>query len=91
MPLSCPPIYQPLRYRGKSVYRHGRARRWQDVRPLEIAILNLMPEKEKTESPFARLLGNSHQVSLTLMQTGTYTPTTPMPRTSRRFIKPMSN
>ncbi|MCG3056675.1 homoserine O-succinyltransferase, partial [Escherichia coli] len=31
----------------------------QEIRPLNIAILNLMPEKEKTETQLLRLLGNS--------------------------------
>ena len=31
----------------------------QDIRPLEILILNLMPTKIVTETQFARLLGNT--------------------------------
>ena len=31
----------------------------QDIRPLKILILNLMPEKEKTETQLLRLLGNT--------------------------------
>ena len=31
----------------------------QDIRPLQIAILNLMPTKIATETQLARLLGNS--------------------------------
>ena len=31
----------------------------QDIRPLRIAILNLMPTKETTETQLARLIGNS--------------------------------
>jgi len=43
----------------------------QDIRPLEIAILNLMPLKTKTETQWARLLGNtSLQINLTLLTTG---------------------
>ena len=30
----------------------------QDIRPLNILILNLMPEKEKAETQLLRLLGN---------------------------------
>lgn len=42
----------------------------QDIRPLDILILNLMPTKIDTETQFARLLGNSPlQVNLTLLQT----------------------
>ena len=41
----------------------------QDIRPLKIAILNLMPTKIATETQLARLLGNSPlQVELELVQ-----------------------
>ncbi len=41
----------------------------QDIRPLEILILNLMPTKIDTETQLARLLGNtSLQVNMELMQ-----------------------
>lgn len=40
----------------------------QDIRPLKIAILNLMPTKEVTETQLLRLLGNtSLQVEITLL------------------------
>jgi homoserine O-succinyltransferase len=46
----------------------------QDIRPLNILILNLMPEKEKTETQLLRLLGNSPlQVNVTFLKTSTYT------------------
>ena len=39
----------------------------QEIRPIEIAILNLMPTKETTETQFMRLLSNSPlQVNITL-------------------------
>ncbi|HIX07544.1 MAG TPA: homoserine O-succinyltransferase [Candidatus Borkfalkia faecipullorum] len=45
----------------------------QDIRPLEIAILNLMPTKEETETQFMRLLSNSPlQVNVTLVYTESY-------------------
>jgi len=45
----------------------------QDIRPLKIAILNLMPTKIETETQLARLLGNSPlQVELTLLHTESY-------------------
>ena len=45
----------------------------QDIRPLRVALLNLMPTKIETETQFARLLSNSPlQVELTLLQTATY-------------------
>lgn len=45
----------------------------QDIRPLNIVILNLMPEKQKTEAHLLRLLGNSPlQVDITFLKTVTY-------------------
>ena len=42
----------------------------QDIRPLEIVLLNLMPTKVATETQFTRLLGNTPlQVRLELMHT----------------------
>ncbi len=47
----------------------------QDIRPLKIALLNLMPTKIVTETQLLRLLSNSPlQVELTLMKTASYTP-----------------
>ncbi|MFA6458111.1 MAG: homoserine O-succinyltransferase [Patescibacteria group bacterium] len=47
----------------------------QDIRPLEIAVLNLMPTKIETETQLARLLGNSPlQVNLTFLTTESYRP-----------------
>jgi homoserine O-succinyltransferase len=46
----------------------------QDIRPLQIIILNLMPRKIATEIQFLRLLGNSPlQVDITLLHPQTYT------------------
>ena len=45
----------------------------QDIRPLRVAILNLMPTKIATETQLLRLLGNSSlQVDVTLLHTTTY-------------------
>ena len=45
----------------------------QDIRPLEIVLLNLMPTKIATETQFTRLLGNTPlQVKLELMHTTTH-------------------
>ncbi len=47
----------------------------QDIRPLKILILNLMPTKIVTETQLARLLGNTPlQVEMELMQTSSHTP-----------------
>lgn len=45
----------------------------QDIRPLELAILNLMPTKIATETQLLRLLGNTAlQVNITLLHTATH-------------------
>jgi homoserine O-succinyltransferase/O-acetyltransferase len=45
----------------------------QDIRPIQVAILNLMPTKIATETQLLRLLGNSAlQVDVTLLHTATY-------------------
>ncbi|MGJ8673083.1 homoserine O-succinyltransferase [Rubritalea sp.] len=47
----------------------------QDIRPMRVLLLNLMPKKVQTEVQFARLLGASPlQVELTLMTTASYLP-----------------
>ncbi|HJV31782.1 MAG TPA: homoserine O-succinyltransferase [Bacillales bacterium] len=45
----------------------------QDIRPLNILILNLMPEKERTETQLLRLLGNTPlQVNVQFLKTDSY-------------------
>ncbi len=45
----------------------------QDIRPLNILILNLMPEKEKTEAQLLRLLGNTPlQVNISFLTMATH-------------------
>lgn len=45
----------------------------QDIRPLQILLLNLMPKKIVTETQFARLLGNTPlQIELELIHTKTH-------------------
>ena len=45
----------------------------QDIRPLKILLLNLMPTKIDTETQLSRLLGNTPlQVELTLMHTSSH-------------------
>jgi len=47
----------------------------QDIRPLRIAILNLMPTKIETETQLLRLLSNTPiQVDIELLQTATHRP-----------------
>ena len=57
------------------VMTEGRATT-QDIRPLKIAILNLMPTKIATETQLLRLLGNTPlQVDPVFLRTKSYTPT----------------
>lgn len=45
----------------------------QDIRPLSIVVLNLMPTKQTTETQLLRMLGNSPlQVEVTFLHTATY-------------------
>lgn len=60
----------------------------QEIRPIEIAILNLMPTKETTETQFMRLLSNSPlQVNITLVRTASYNPTHTEQEHLKRFYK----
>ena len=59
MPIPLPatlPAFDVLRNEGVMVMSPERAAR-QDIRPLKIALLNLMPKKIQTETQFARLIG----------------------------------
>ena len=48
----------------------------QDIRPLKIAILNLMPNKLDTELHLLRSLSNTPlQLDITFLQTESYVPT----------------
>ena len=75
MPIKIPdslPATQTLLNENIFVMDELRAEK-QDIRPLQVALLNLMPTKIETETQFARLLSNSPlQVELTLLQTATY-------------------
>ena len=59
MPITLPenlPAFDILRREGVMVMSPERAAR-QEIRPLRIALLNLMPKKIQTENQFARLIG----------------------------------
>jgi homoserine O-succinyltransferase/O-acetyltransferase len=59
MPITLPttlPAFDVLRNEGVMVMSPERAAR-QDIRPLRIGLLNLMPKKIQTETQFARLIG----------------------------------
>lgn len=59
---------------GENVFIMGEERAaHQDIRPLRVAILNLMPTKIATETQLLRLLGNSAlQVDVTLLHTASH-------------------
>lgn len=75
MPIIVPkdlPAFKILRSENIFVMESKRAKT-QDIRPLEIAIVNLMPTKIVTETQLMRLLSNSPlQINLTLVSTSTY-------------------
>lgn len=94
MPIRIPndlPAAPILRQEGLVVMREDEAAR-QDIRPLEIAILNLMPEKAVTETQIARQLGRSPlQVNLSLLTTSTYKPRNAPDGHMAAFYKPWSD
>ncbi len=77
MPVKIPnnlPAYQVLQNENIFVMDENRAVT-QDIRPMKIAILNLMPLKEVTETQLLRVLGNtSLQVEPVFLATETYQP-----------------
>lgn len=77
MPIKIPndlPARATLEQEGVMVMSEASAAR-QDVRPLRIALLNLMPNKIKTETQFARLVGATPlQVELSLVKITHHTP-----------------
>ena len=90
MPISVPdnlPALDALRAEGVDLMSQGAAAR-QDIRPLRLLMLNLMPKKRDTEIQFARLFGCSPlQVELILMTTASYTPRNTEPAYLRRFYR----
>ena len=66
------PAIEVLEAENIFVMTHERAMT-QDIRPLKIAILNLMPTKIETETQLLRLLGNTPlQVDVELLHTATH-------------------
>jgi len=71
MPITLPetlPAFDILSAEGVMVMSPGRAA-MQDIRPLRIGLLNLMPKKIQTENQFARLIGATPlQIDLSLIR-----------------------
>lgn len=90
MPVKVPdhlPAVQTLRDENIFVMTEGRAQT-QDIRPLRIAILNLMPTKEVTETQLLRVIGNTPlQVEVTLLRTATHVSTHTTPQHLDSFYK----
>jgi len=64
----------------------------QDIRPLRLLLLNLMPKKIDTEIQFARLFGSSPlQVEMVLMTTASYTPRNTEPAYLRQFYRSLDD
>ncbi len=62
----------------------------QDIRPLKIVILNLMPTKIETETQILRCLSNTPlQIEVELLQTSTYTSTDTSEEHMLQFIRPL--
>lgn len=94
MPIIIPkdlPAYKILNKEKIFVMDKDRAGK-QDIRPIEIAIVNLMPTKEETETQLVRLLSNSPlQVNITFIQTATYKPTHVSGDHMERFYRSLSD
>ncbi len=75
MPIKIPndlPAVQTLANENIFVMTENRAIT-QDIRPLKILLLNLMPKKIETETQISRILGNTPlQIELTLIRTATH-------------------
>ncbi|ADU29145.1 homoserine O-acetyltransferase MetA [Evansella cellulosilytica] len=88
MPINIPkrlPIRKVLEEENIFVMDDERAIQ-QDIRPLNIVILNLMPEKQKTEAQLLRLLGNTPlQVNITFLRTVSYNPKNESPSHLNEF------
>ena len=75
MPIKIPknlPAFEILQNEGVMVMSSQLAEK-QDIRPLQIILLNLMPEKIKTETQFARLIGSTPlQIEFTLLRVSSH-------------------
>jgi homoserine O-succinyltransferase/O-acetyltransferase len=77
MPIKIPamlPAFDVLRHEGVQVMSEETALR-QDIRPLQIGLLNLMPKKVQTETQFARMIAATPlQIDLTLIRMSEHEP-----------------
>lgn len=91
MPITLPrdlPAYDVLDDEGVMVLSDDAATR-QDIRPLRIGLLNLMPMKITTETQFARLIGATPlQIDLTLIRMSEHQSRHTSPRHMDAFYRP---
>ena len=90
MPIKIPdhlPAVDVLHRENIFVMTQGRAVT-QDIRPLQILLVNLMPKKIQTEVQFSRLLGNTAlQIELELAAPATHRPANTPPEHLQAFYK----
>lgn len=93
MPIKIPmtlPAYDVLRREGVMVMSEESAKR-QDIRPLRIGLVNLMPKKVQTETQFARLIGATPlQIDLTLIRMTEHESKNTSPAHLEAFYMPFS-
>ncbi|MEQ6247942.1 homoserine O-succinyltransferase [Sulfitobacter sp. HNIBRBA3233] len=93
MPIKIPsalPAYEVLTREGVSVMDEDQAAR-QDIRPLRIALLNLMPKKIQTENQFARLIGATPlQIELSLLRMSDHKTRNTAAEHMESFYRPVS-
>ena len=93
MPIKIPanlPAHAVLSAEGVMVMDPSQADR-QDIRPLRIALLNLMPLKIQTENQFARLIGATPlQIELTLLRMTSHQTKNTSSDHMEQFYKPFS-
>ncbi len=93
MPIKLPstlPAYAVLKREGVMVMPEDTADQ-QDIRPLRIGLLNLMPKKIQTENQFARLIGASPlQIELSLIRMTEHETKTTSAAHMESFYRPFS-
>ncbi|WP_439508760.1 homoserine O-acetyltransferase MetA [Yoonia sp.] len=94
MPIKLPsalPAYDVLSKEGVMVLDEVTAAR-QDIRPLRIALLNLMPKKIQTENQFARLIGATPlQIEFSLIRMSEHQTRNTAAEHMEEFYKPFSD
>jgi homoserine O-succinyltransferase/O-acetyltransferase len=93
MPITLPqtlPAFDVLSREGVMVMSPERAAR-QDIRPLKIALLNLMPKKIQTETQFSRLIGATPlQIDLHLIRMSEHQAKTTAAEHMGEFYRPFA-